>query len=84
MATGGEVLSMLLPNGGWYISGDDYEGIQFLECEPITKAEFDAGFAQYDAFKAEQEAKAATDKTSATAKLEALGLTAVEAKLLLS
>lgn len=30
MAKGGEVLSMLLPNGGWYISGNDYEGIQFF------------------------------------------------------
>ncbi len=36
MATGGEVLSMLIPNGGWYIVGDDYESFKFLECEPIT------------------------------------------------
>ena len=81
MATGGEVLSMLLPNGGWYISGDEYEGIQFLECEPITKAEFQAGFPQYDAWKAQQDTKAAADKT---ALLTRLGLTADEAKLLLS
>ena len=37
MATGIEVLGMLLPDGGWIITGNDYEGIQFLECEPITK-----------------------------------------------
>ena len=82
MANGADVLSYLLPKGGWYISGDEYEGIQFLECEPITKAQFTAGFSQYDAFKAEQDAKASTDKTSATAKLEALGLTAADLKAL--
>ena len=82
MATGSEVLEMLIPKGGWIITGNDYEGIQFLECEPITKAEFEAGFAQYDAHKAEQDAQAATDKANATAKLEALGLTADDLKAL--
>ena len=81
MAQGCDVLEMLLPNGGWYISGDEYEGIQFLECEPITKAQFEAGFAQYDAWKAEQNAKATADKAALLAKL---GITADEAKLLLS
>ena len=82
MATGADVLGLLLPAGGWYISGDDYEGIQFLECEPITKAQFAAGFAQYDAWKAEQDAKAVTDKAAAQAKLAALGLTADDLKAL--
>ena len=81
MAQGCDVLEMLLPNGGWYISGDEYEGIQFLECEPITKAQFEAGFAQYDAWKAEQDSKAVADKAALLAKL---GITADEAKLLLS
>jgi len=80
MATGADVLGLLLPAGGWYISGDDYEGIQFLECEPITKAQFTAGFAKYDAWKAEQDAKAVTDKATAQAKLAALGLSADEIK----
>jgi len=80
MAKGYQVLEMLIPNGGWYISGDEYEGIQFLECEPITKAQFTAGFAQYDAWKAEKDAKAVTDKAALLAKL---GITADEAKLLL-
>ena len=40
------------------------------------EAEFNAGFANYDSWKAEQDAQAATDKTNAIAKLEALGLTA--------
>ena len=82
MANGTDVLTMLIPNGGWYISGNDFEGIQFLECEPITKAQFEAGFPQYDAWKAEQDAQASADKASATAKLEALGLTADDLKAL--
>jgi hypothetical protein len=75
MAKGSEVLQMLLPNGGWYLSGNDYEGIQFLECEPITKAEFENGFAQYDAWKAEQDVAKAQAKA---ALLERLGLTQEE------
>ena len=82
MANAAQVLEMLLPNGGWYISGEDYEGIQFLQCEPITKEQFEAGFAQYDAWKAEQEATKATAKAAAEAKLEALGLTADDLKAL--
>jgi hypothetical protein len=75
MATGAEVLSMLIPQGGWVISGDDYEGITFLECEPITKKQFTDGFTQYDTWKAQQDANKATAKASAQAKLAALGLT---------
>jgi len=75
MATGGEVLSMLIPQGGWIISGDDYSGIQFLECESITEKEFEAGFAKHDAWKAQQDANKAKAKASAQAKLAALGLT---------
>ena len=81
MATGGQVLSMLIPEGGWIIYGDDYEAIEFLECEPITQAQFEAGFAQYDAWKAEQDATKAQAKAEL---LERLGITADEARLLLS
>lgn len=81
MATGTQVLSLLIPNGGWYISGDDFEGIQFLECEPITKAQFTAGFAQYDSEKAAKDAQTATAKAALLAKL---GITADEAALLLA
>jgi helix-turn-helix protein len=75
MATGREVLEMLIPQGGWIISGDAYEGIEFVDCESITKAKFEAGFAQVDAWKAEQDTAKAEAKTSAQAKLAALGLT---------
>jgi hypothetical protein len=81
MATGAEVLSLLIPKGGWYISGDDFEGIQFLECDPITKAEFQAGFAKYDAWQAAKDAQIAKDKAALLAKL---GITADEAALLLA
>ncbi len=82
MANGGDVLSMLIPNGGWYIVGDDYESIKFLECEPITKKQFTDGFAQYDAWKAEQDAAKAAAKAGAESKLEALGLTTEDLKAL--
>ena len=72
---------MLIPSGGWVLRGNDYEGIEFIEATPITKAQFEAGFAKYDAWKAEQDAKAAADKTALLAKL---GITPDEAKLLLS
>ena len=52
MIKGYEVLNMLIPSGGWLIRGEDYEGIEFLECEPITKEEYEAGFAKYAALKA--------------------------------
>ena len=81
MAKASEVLSMLIPNGGYTQVGDTFEGIEFLECKPITKKQYEDGFAQYDALKAEKEAKKAIDKA---ALLDRLGITEDEAKLLLS
>ena len=80
MATGAEVLSMLIPEGGWVITGDDFKGIEFIEAKPITKAEFEAGFAKVDSWKDQEAAKASAAKT---ALLERLGITEDEAKLLL-
>ena len=81
MATGADVLRMLIPNGGYIITGDDFEGIQFLECDPITKNEFQAGFDLVDAYKLQQAQTKAAEKA---ALLEKLGITADEAALLLS
>ena len=75
MAKSYEVLSMLIPNGGYVQVGDTYEGIEFLECEPITKKQYTDGFAQYDAWKADKEAAQTAAKAAAQAKLAALGLT---------
>jgi hypothetical protein len=80
MIKGSDVLAMLLPNGGWIMTGDTYEGIQFLDCEPITKSQFTDGFAQYDAWKAEQDTTKATQRQAI---LDRLGLTEDEARLLL-
>ena len=80
MATGSDVLTMLIPNGGWVISGNEYIGITFLECEPITEKQFLDGFFQYDAWKAEQDATTAAAKAALLAKL---GITEDEAALLL-
>jgi hypothetical protein len=81
MATSLEVLLMLIPQGGWVLQGDEYEGIEFIECEPITKAEFEQGFAQYDAWKAKQDSEKAAQKA---ALLDRLGITEDDAKLLLA
>ena len=77
-----EVLTMIRPNGGWAISGEDYESLFYdATCEPITREEFDNALERYPASKAEQEATNAADKA---ALLDRLGITADEAKLLLS
>ena len=82
MANGGQVLSMLIPTGGFVIYGDDFESIIYDEgVTPVTKKQFTDGFAAFDAWKAQQEANAAADKA---ALLQRLGITADEAKLLLS
>lgn len=74
------VLEMLFPNGGYVAVGDTFEGIQFLECEPITKAQYDAAFAQYDALKAKEQETRAAAKADL---LQKLGITEDEARLLL-
>jgi hypothetical protein len=81
MATGGQVLSMLIPTGGFVIWGDDFESIRYDEgVKPITKKQFEDGFDKYDAWKLEQDAAKAAEKQAI---LDRLGLTADEAKLIL-
>lgn len=76
-----EVLEMLIPQGGWLTTGDAFDDIQFIDCEPITKKQLTDGFAKYDAWKAEQDAAKAQAKSDL---LNRLGITEDEAKLLLS
>ena len=82
MATSIEVLGMLIPNGGYVQTGTDYEGIEFIDCDPITKKQYTDGFAQFDAWKAEKDAAVTAAKAAAEAKLAALGLTADDLKAL--
>jgi hypothetical protein len=78
-----ETLSKLCPEGGWIISGDSFKDITWIDERPrCTKAQFEAGFAQYDAWKAEQEATALANKEAAQSKLAGLGLTADDLKAL--
>jgi hypothetical protein len=82
MATTSQVLKMLLPNGGYVVTGEAYENIEFIEAKPITKAQFEAGFAAFDKWQAEQDAAKATAKESAESKLATLGLTTDDLKAL--
>ena len=83
MANGTDVLTMLCPAGGWIIIENDFDSITWVDERPrCTKTQFDAGFAQFDSWKVEQDAKVEADKESAQAKLAALGLTADDLKAL--
>ena len=82
MAKAGEVLTMLCPNVEFVLIGQEFNDIDWLGAKaPITKKQFTDGFAKYDAWKAEQDAAQAEVKA---ALLDRLGITADEAKLLLS
>jgi hypothetical protein len=83
MVYGSDVLSMLIPQGGWIISGDDYSGITWVDNKvKISQEEFEAGFVAYDTWKAEKDAQVIAAKTAAQAKLAALGLTTDDLKAL--
>ena len=76
MAKAGEVLTMLCPNVEFVLIGQNFDDIDWLGAKaPITKKQFEDGFAQYDVWKVEQDSVKATAKATAQAKLEALGLT---------
>jgi hypothetical protein len=80
---GADILNMLCPNVEYLIRNNDYDTIDwFGKPAAITKAQFEAGFAQYESWKAEQEEAQATAKAAAEAKLAALGLTADDLKAL--
>jgi hypothetical protein len=81
MATSLEVLKMLIPEGGYSQVGEEFEGITFNECEPITKEQFEAGFAAYDKWEKQRNLQLQKTKDEI---LSRLGITDEEAKLLLS
>lgn len=81
MATGAQVCEYLRPNGGWVISGDEFEGIQFYEAEPFTIEEFEAAKPLTDAAILSRELEKENAKKQLLARL---GITEEEAKLLLS
>lgn len=75
MASGGDVLNMLLPDGKYVIYGDDYENITWFDDNKITKKEFEAGFDKYDAWKVKQDSDKAAERQAI---LDRIGLTAEE------
>jgi hypothetical protein len=82
MAKPNEVLEMLCPGVEWSLIGDNYENINWFGQKPaVTRKQYEDGFAGFDAWQAKQELDKATAKA---ALLDRLGITADEAKLLLS
>ena len=80
--TGGDVMTYLLPEGGWSIHGEDFDTVIFDKgVKTITKAEFEAGFDSYAVWKTNQDA---INSAAKLALLNRLGITEAEAKLLLS
>jgi hypothetical protein len=76
-----DVLLMLIPQGGWHLIGDDFDDVNWIDAEAkITRAEFDAGVIAYDSYLAKAEATKATEKAALLAKL---GISELEAALLL-
>ena len=82
MAKGSDVLTMLIPTGGWVIYGDDFDSIRYDEgLTAITKKQFEDGFAKVDAWNAE---KAADKEARKSEILNRLGITEEEAKIILA
>jgi hypothetical protein len=82
MAQGWQVLEMLRPAGGWVITADDFDSITWEQgTQPVTKKEFQDGFAAFDSWKAAQDQEKQNAKNALLAKL---GISAEEAALLLS
>lgn len=81
MAKGGDVMSYLIPTGGWVIYEDDFDSIIYDEgVTPVTKKAFTEALSEIDEIKAK---KAADKAVAKAALLERLGITAEEAALLL-
>lgn len=82
MATAREVMLFLRPNDSWVMRGEEYEGLEILNGEPLTKEEFLAAFDLVDAAKAQAHEEVKAKKIAAEAKLAALGLTSDDLKAL--
>lgn len=76
------ILTLRYPDSEWTLNGDDYSGLIWLsETTKPAKKELDA---EWDSVKAELEATAAAKEAARAELLTRLGITAEEAKLLLS
>ncbi len=79
-----KTLNFIRPNAEWALRGNSLEDLEWLDKLQIkpTEQEIAASFADYDAWKAEQDAAKAQARASAEVKLKALGLTADDLKAL--
>lgn len=82
MASHIEVVRYLRPDGGYVARGEDYEGIEFIDAEPFTEAEYKKAFALVDAAKEKAAEDAAKARLAAEAKLAVLGLNVDDLKAL--
>ena len=75
-----EVLEYIRPEGGWATYGENFDDILFIECEPLTKEQFDAAAKVADK---ELKIKAKEKQNQKQAILDRIGLTADELKTIL-
>jgi hypothetical protein len=81
MASGADVLNMLLPDGKFIITGNDYDSIVWFDENKVTRQQFEDGFENYDVFITN---KLQNQKETKQSILDRLGITEDEARLLLS
>jgi hypothetical protein len=82
MIKGPDIVNFLCPNVEFAMNGDDFDSIVWINVKeaPITKKQYEEGFAEYEVWKSEQDAAKVAAKQAI---LNRIGLTADEAKLLL-
>jgi len=79
MSKASKIMEYLRPDGGYLIYGEDYQGIQFVECEPVSKEEYDKVVKDWENIESEMLAiKAATKQ----AILDKLGISLDDLKAL--
>jgi len=81
ISKGKEVMEYLRPNGGWVIYGEDFESIVYVNCEPISKKEFEDCLANIENIVKAKETALADQKSEI---LQRLGISADEAKIILN
>lgn len=75
MAKGYEILSILLPEGGWVIYEDNFDSIIYDDgVTPITKEQFTKAFTDFDNLVVQKEIELKAKRQAALEKLAILGL----------
>jgi hypothetical protein len=77
-----EILSIKYPGTQWVLTGDEYEGLEWLDDSPKpTEAELESQWGEVQAKLAADEQARVDAKASTIAKLQALGLTLEEVQV---